>query len=112
MKIKAEILEFDDNTVKAAFYYDVPNNSHSPASADNSKEPAGAGLDLSQRNELKAGTIIEMIRNINITGMDADQIHAALASSWTNDKAGALAANSRKYSTIFIGNKLIGNNWS
>lgn len=87
MTIRIAIVSRTKDAITAAFYYDVKVKAvPKPAFA-----PSVPNLDQATIDALKAGTIIESVREISFSGWPLDQIQAYLQKEWAIGQDKALA---------------------
>lgn len=87
MTIRIAIVSRTKDAITAAFYYDVK----SKASPKPGFVPAAPNLDQATTDDLKAGAVIEAVREISFSGWPLDQIQAELQKEWAVGQDQALA---------------------
>jgi len=108
--IKAEIIALSPQAVSVAFYYPVPPHMHSTASRDPSRVPAGAGMTASEIQELKDGTLYEIVRDIDPESMSKAQMRDKVEQSWADFKDEAKDEYLQKFSYMNLPG-VVGKKW-
>lgn len=100
MAIRIEILSATASKVRAAFYYEVPDDFYNPVSVDNSRQPAGNALTPEEVTLLREGRLYEYIREGDPSGRSMAQLQQALETLWDNNKVNAKNEYIAKYDYI------------
>jgi len=110
MAIEIEILEMT-TSVRAAFYYPVPPSVWLSGSVDQSRTPAGNRLSPAEVQELKDGTIHELIFVADRpAGTTTSQVQAKLEVEWDKAKGRAKADYVNQYGAV--GTAYDGGSWT
>lgn len=111
MATKIEILSITVNAVSLALYY--PIASPIAAGSDPTRAPAGTRLSAQEEQDLKDGTLFELVKTISLSGMSKVQAKAHIEGLWENRKAEAKAAYAALYRDAdLVGKAFDGTVWS
>lgn len=92
-------------TATVALYFNVPVPQQSAMAADPARVVLGTKLSQPEIDAIKAGTIIQEIGSLDITGLFVPDIRAAMVALWQERRPLAIAA----YVTT---NRLVGDVWN
>lgn len=111
MATRIEILSITVNAVSLALYY--PIASPIAAADDPARAPAGTRLSAQERQDLKDGTLFEVVRSISINRLTKAQTKEYIEELWANHKAEAEAAYAAFYrDAALVGKAFDGTSWS
>lgn len=104
--ILLETLGGDKDSIRVAFYYDVPVNKRLAGAADATREPArgaSTNLDAAGKIGLKDGSIYEYIQTVNPNpSMDAASIKTMLLTNRTDLAVTAANEYNEKYRYVGV----------
>ena len=111
MAVKIELLSISPSTVLVALYYPVV----SPITAANDPNRTAAGTRLSalELQDLKDGTLFELVKNVSLSGMSKEKAKDHIEGLWDNRKVEA----ARTYAALYrdadlVGKTYDGTSWS
>lgn len=101
--IRIEVLEVTKSTAKVAFYYPSPSLS---GAVDNSRTPAGSSLTTDEIQQLRAGTLVEFVTELQIP-TDIKPAQDLLQKEWAGFRSRILDRHQKKHT----GKSLNGLSW-
>ncbi len=111
MAVKIEILSITPKMVSLALYY--PIAVPITAADDQTRTAAGTRLSAQELQDLKDGTLFELVKSVSLSGMSKAKAKAHIEGLWDNRKAEAEAAYARFYRDAeLVGKAYDGTSWS
>ncbi len=111
MAVKIELLSITTSRASVALYYPVA--SPIAAANDQNRLPVGTRLSAQELQDLKDGTLFELVKNVSISGMSKAEAKTYIESLWVGRQAEATLAYAALYrDSDLIGKAFDGANWS
>ncbi len=111
MAVKIELLSISPGSAGVALYYPVA--SPIVAANDPSRTPAGTRLSPQEKQDLKDGTLFELVKSVSLSGMSKAQAKDHIEGLWENRKAEAKVAYAMLYRDAdLVGKVYDGTSWS
>ena len=109
MATRIEILGLSAEEARVAFYYPVPLVA---GTADPNRNPAGQALSAAELQQLKDGTLIEVVKTLKVGGKKAEK-RAVIEAAWSAHEAELKARHRARHADAdMIGEAWDGTSWS
>jgi len=110
MTTHVEIIAAQPTSITVALYYLIPEGLRSSVAADPDRVPAGSGLTVEEVQQLKDGTLFEVIQEIDPATLSLNELQKAVELAWRTYQGEAKKDYIRAYSYVNIPG-LVGRTW-